>query len=138
MIEVHSAHLGVSLPAPPPRRDESMKYRWMKIPVPAVLLTTALIGTTAFALSATSRRPTLPAPDPESRVQANPDRISRASDSRDLRTLIEDLETSPSEDIRSGRIGRFFTDPAVIITNGQMHHINWSRVRNEGDLGRES
>src|SRR5260221_14780058 len=108
----------------------------MKAPVPAVVLTTSLIGTTALALGTTNRRP--PAPAPDCRVQASPDRISRASDSRDLRTLIEDLESSPSEDIRSGRIGRFFTDPAVIITNGQMHHINWSRLRNQGNLDRDS
>ena len=59
------------------------------------------------------------------------DRSSSSTDSRDVRSLVEDLESSSPEDIRAGRIDRFFTDPAVIITNGQMHQMDWGRIRDD-------
>jgi len=51
--------------------------------------------------------------------------------------LIEELESSTPDEVRSGRIGRFFTDPAAIITNGQMHHIEWSRIRDDRPADRQ-
>jgi hypothetical protein len=112
-----------------------MQHRLTRSRVPALLLAAGLSGITALSLAATSRRlPTPPAP--ESRLQADSDRSSRSYDSRDLRNLVEDLESSPPADIRTGRISRFFTDPAVIVTNGQMHHIDWSRVREDRSIDR--
>jgi hypothetical protein len=114
-----------------------MKDRLLKNRVPALALTAALAAMTAFALAETSRRPIPPRRSPVSRLQANPGRYSSSTDSRSLRNLIEDLENSSPEEVRSGRIDRFFTDPAVIITNGEMHHIDWSRVRDDRPIDRQ-
>jgi hypothetical protein len=101
-----------------------MKNRSKVMTLPAIAAVAALAGTAALAVSESSRRPPL-----ASKLQASPDRRGSA-DSRGLRELIGQLENTTSDEIRSGQIGRYFTDPAVIITNGQMHHIDWSSIRN--------
>ncbi len=97
----------------------------------ALALAAALIGTTAISLAQTSRRST--PPNPETRLRADPSRPDVSPDSRDLHDFIDDLESSPPDDIRTGRVGRFFTNPAVIITDGRMHQINWDRIRDNND-----
>jgi hypothetical protein len=98
---------------------------------PALALAAVLIGTTAICVAQSSRSSSLP--NPESRLRADPSAPDSTYDSRDLRTLIDDLESSPPDDIRNGRIGRFFTNPAVIITDGRMHQIDWDRISNNND-----
>jgi hypothetical protein len=96
-----------------------------------VLTTAAVLAGGAISLAQTTRgseeRPRVP----QRQLQRTPDTDLRTADSRALRTLIEDLESSAPEEVRSGRIGRFFTDPAVIITNGRMHQLAWSRLRDD-------
>ncbi len=97
---------------------------------PALAVATLLAGG-AGSLAQSSRRAT-PAPRrPESRFQAQPDRYTRSYSDREPRALIEELENSSPAEVRAGRISRYFTDPAVIITNGRLHRIDWSRVRDD-------
>src|SRR3954469_2067162 len=91
----------------------------------------AVLAGGAVTMAQTNRRPTPLPRGPQSKLQAEPNSTSRSSVDQDLRALIEGLENSSSEEIRSGSIGRYFTDPAVIITNGQVHRIDWSRVRDD-------
>lgn len=98
-------------------------------------LIVALMGAGAISLAETGRRPAAPSLRPETRFVAPPDRYSAAPDSRDLHALVEDLESSSPDDITSGRIGRYFTNPAVIITDGRAHQINWDRIRADRSLG---
>lgn len=102
------------------------------------LATLGLAGTlmagAAISLAETGGR-AAPAVRPETRFVTPPDRYSAAPESRDLRALVEDLESSSPDDISSGRIGRYFTNPAVIITDGRAHQINWDRIRADRPLG---
>jgi hypothetical protein len=94
------------------------------------------MGAAVISLAETSRLPAPQPQDPESRFVAPSDRYSTSPDSRDLHSLIEDLESSSSDDINTGRIGRFFTNPAAIITDGQVHQINWDRIRADQGVDR--
>src|SRR5205085_7482806 len=123
--------------SPSRRRVQAMKNRFLTSRVPALALAAALAGITALALAETGRRQVALRPTPDTRLQARSDRTGASVDSRGVRTLIEDLENSSPEDVRAGRIDRFFTDPAVIITNGRMHYVDWGRVRNDRTLERE-
>lgn len=107
-----------------------MKKLTVRSQTVALALAATLIGTTAVSLAQNSRRN---APSPETRFRIDPDRTDRSSDSRDLHDFINDLESSSADDIRTGRVGRFFTNPAVIITDGQVHDINWDRFRDNTD-----
>src|SRR5690349_17842800 len=81
----------------------------------------ALVGILAggaVTLAQTSRRSV---PATRKLIQIAPDEGAPSLENRAVRSLLEDLENSPPDDVRSGRIDRFFTDPAVIITDGQMH-----------------
>jgi len=91
----------------------------------------AVLAGGAVTMAQTNRRPTPIPRVPQRRLQADPYSTSRSTNDQDLRVLIEDLENSSPEEVRSGSIGRYFTDPAVIITNGQVHRIDWSRVRDD-------
>jgi hypothetical protein len=115
-----------------------MKNLPLKLRVAAVALSAALAGGAATTLAQTSR----PSPQPrgpqtsqprvpQNQFQRSPDRYTPSADSRAVRDLIEDLENSSPDEVRAGRIGRFFTDPAVIITNGRMHRIDWYRLRDD-------
>jgi hypothetical protein len=112
-------------------KNLSLKRRW-----PALALAATLTGGVAASMAQTSSRPAPQPRAPQNRVQAERDRQDRPSDGRDVRTLIEDLENSTSEEVYSGRISRYFTDPAVIITNGRAHSIDWYRVQREYDRNR--
>jgi len=98
--------------------------------LPALALTAALMGAAVISLAETSRRPAPPSPNPASRFVTPADPYSASPDSRDLRSLITDLESSSPDDITTGRIGRYFTNPAVIISDGRAHQINWDRFQN--------
>jgi hypothetical protein len=96
----------------------------------------ALVGVLAggaATLAQTSRRP---APAVRRLIQVVPDEDAPPQENRAVRTLVEDLENSTPDEVRSGRIDRFFTDPAVIITDGQMHQIDWARLRHDRDADR--
>jgi hypothetical protein len=108
-----------------------MKRLNFRLRTSALALAAALIGTTAISIAQTSRRSARP--NPEARLRADPNGAYSAYDSRDLHSFIDDLESSPPDDIRTGRIGRFFTNPAVIITDGRMHQIDWDRIRDNND-----
>jgi hypothetical protein len=114
-----------------------MPVRFIRSRWPAVALAAALLGTTAFTLAETGARARSPRLSPTSRLQAEPGRRGSSADSRDVRTLIEELESSTPDEVRSGKIGRFFTDPAAIITNGRLHHIDWSRIRDDRPADRQ-
>jgi hypothetical protein len=103
-----------------------MMNQSLKRHLPAVLLAVAVGG---GAIAQSSHRTPRTPPDPKSNFQADSSRVSGTSESRDLRDMIDELEQSSSDDVRTGRIGRYFTNPAVIITNGQVHQIDWSRIR---------
>jgi hypothetical protein len=95
------------------------------------LFLAAVLAGGAVTMAQTNRR-TTPVPRvPQRRLQAEPSTTTRTNNDQDLRLLIEDLENSSPEEVRSGSIGRYFTDPAVIITNGQVHRIDWSRIRDD-------
>jgi len=96
----------------------------------SLALSAALAGG-AVTMAQTSRRPTPVPRVPQQKLQAESNSTTRSAIDQDLRVMIEDLENSSPEEIRSGTIGRYFTDPAVIITNGQVHRIDWSRVRDD-------
>src|SRR5438132_14327587 len=100
----------------------------LKRHLPALALAAAVAGGAVTSVAQTTRGKVPPPPPPQSGFQADSDRQSRSYDSRDLRDLIQELEQSPAEDVRSGRIGRYFTNPAVIITNGRVHRIDWDRI----------
>lgn len=110
-----------------------MKKIPLKLQLSAFALAAVMAGGTARSLAQTSQRPAPQPRTPERRFQSSPDRYNRSYDSRELRNLIEDLESSSPEEVRTGRIGRFFTDPAVIITDGRAHRIDWSRVRDRSN-----
>jgi hypothetical protein len=89
----------------------------------------ALVGILAggaITRAQTSRRP---ATAPRALIQVDPDGNNPSLENRAVRALVEDLENSTPDEVRSGRIDHFFTNPAVIITDGQMHQIDWARVR---------
>jgi hypothetical protein len=109
-----------------------MKKRSLRRYLPALALA-ALLACGAGTLAQNSRRSAPQPRVPQNRFRSEPDRYVGTSSDRDARNLIEDLENSTPEEVRTGRIGRFFTDPAVIITNGQMHRIDWNRIRDEGN-----
>src|SRR5262245_38668819 len=95
------------------------------------LAAAAVLAGSAVTMAQSSRR-SVPAPRiPQPQIQGDSTQTARTTDSRDLLNLIEDMENSTPEEIHSGRIGRYFTDPAVIITNGRMHRIDWSRVTDD-------
>src|SRR4051794_25897158 len=100
----------------------------LKRHLPALVLAAAVAGGTVTSVAQSSRRTVPKPPAPQSDFQADSDRPGSSSDSRDLRDLIEELEPSSSTDVRSGRIGRYFTNPAVIITDGRVHRIDWDRI----------
>jgi len=91
----------------------------------------AVLAGGAVTMAQTNHRPTPLPRGPQRKLQAEPNSNSRTNSDQDLRLLIEDLENSSPEEVRSGSIGRYFTNPAVIITNGQVHRIDWSRVRDD-------
>src|SRR5206468_564754 len=95
------------------------------------LFLAAVLAGGAVTMAQTNRRPTPVPRVPQRRLQAEPYSTSRSNNDQELRVLIEDLENSSPEEVRSGSIGRYFTDPAVIITNGQVHRIDWSRIRDD-------
>jgi hypothetical protein len=109
--------------------EERMKRFSLTSRLSALALAAALMGVAVISLAETSRRPAPPSPNPESRFVAPSDRYSASPDSRDLHSLVEALESSSPDDISTGRIGRYFTNPAVIITDGRAHQINWDRIQ---------
>src|SRR5437899_10712771 len=98
--------------------EETMKRISLTSRLSALALAAVLMGAAVISLAETSRRAT-PQPDPQSRFVTPSDPYSASPASRDFRALIEDLERSTPDDISTGRIGRYFTNPAVIITNGR-------------------
>jgi hypothetical protein len=112
--------------------EESIKMKRISLTsgLSALALAAALMGAAVISLAETNRSPA-PPPIPQSRFMAQSDPYSRSSDSRDLRNLIENLERSSQDDINSGRISRFFTNPAAVITDGRVHQIDWNRVRDD-------
>jgi hypothetical protein len=107
-----------------------MKRLPLKRTATALTIAAALAGG-AISVAQTPRgsgsRPRVP----QRQLQAPSSDENRSADSRALRAFIEELESSTPEEVRSGSISRFFTDPAVIITNGRMHRIDWARVRDD-------
>jgi hypothetical protein len=110
-----------------------MKKTLRRSLIPAAVLAAALTGglTLSHAQSAKQQLP-----DTRSKFLAESDPSGRPSDSRDIRSVIEDLENCSPEEVSSGQIGRFFTDPAVIVTNGRAHHIDWQRIQPDRPLDR--
>jgi hypothetical protein len=96
-----------------------------------VLTIAAVLGGGAMSVAQTQRRPTPRPRVPQRQLQATPYSETSTADSRAIRDLVEDLENSTAEEVRSGQISRYFVDPAVIITNGRMHRIDWARVRDD-------
>jgi hypothetical protein len=101
--------------------------------IPAAVMAAALTGGLTLSHAQTTK-PKLP--DLRSKFLAEADPTGRTPDSRELRSLIEDLESSSPEEVSSGQIGRYFTDPAVIVTNGRAHPINWQRLQPDRPLDR--
>jgi hypothetical protein len=93
----------------------------------SVLAAAAVLAGGAATMAQTNRRQTPPRRVPQRQIQGDANRATRPAENRDLLALIEDLENSTQEEIRTGSIGRYFTDPAVIITNGRLHRVDWSR-----------
>jgi hypothetical protein len=91
----------------------------------------AVLAGGAATMAQTDRRSVPPRRVPQPRIQNDPALSARPTESRDLLNLVEDLENSTPEEIRTGRIGRYFTDPAVIITNGRMHRVDWRRITDD-------
>jgi len=108
----------------------------LKRHLPALVLAATVAGGAVTSVAQTARRSVPKPPTPRSDFQADPDRSVRTSESRDLRDLIEELEQSSSADVRSGRIGRYFTNPADIITDGRVHRIDWDRIRDDRSVDR--
>lgn len=102
----------------------------------ALALGAVLMGAAVISLAETSRPAAPLSPGPESGFVAPSDRDSASPDSRDLHSLVEDLESSSPNDIGTGRIGRYFTNPAVIITDGRAHQINWDRLQQDSRTDR--
>jgi hypothetical protein len=115
--------------------EETMKRISLTSGLSALALAAALMGAAVVSRAETDRRPA-PSPLPQSRFMAQTDPYSRSSDSRDLRDLVENLESSSPDDINSGRISRFFTNPAAIITDGRVHQIDWNRIRDDRGVDR--
>jgi hypothetical protein len=95
----------------------------------ALALAAALMGAAVISLAESSQRDAPQPPDPQSRFVIPSDPSGASPASRDFRSLIEDLESSSADDITTGRIGRYFTNPAVIITDGRAHQIYWDRFQ---------
>src|SRR5512145_3220466 len=95
------------------------------------LAVTAVLGGGAISMAQIARGAEARPWVQQKQLLATPYDDMRSSDNRALRTFIEDLESSTPEEVHSGQISRFFTNPAAIITNGRMHHVDWNRVRND-------
>jgi hypothetical protein len=113
-----------------------MKKLPLKRTLPAMTIA-AVLGAGAISVAQTERRATPRPRVPQRQFVASPGSDASTADSRAIRDLLEALERSSTEEVRSGRINRFFTDPAVIITNGRMHRVDWSRVRDNAPADRQ-
>jgi hypothetical protein len=111
--------------------EERMKRHSLTSRLCALAVGGILMGAAVISLAETGRRPAPLTPDPGSHFVVPSDRYSASPDSRDLHTLVEELESSSPSDIDTGRIGRYFTNPAVIITDGRAHQINWDRIQQD-------
>jgi hypothetical protein len=110
-----------------------MKKTLRRSLIPAAVVAAALTGGLTLSHAQTAKQSL---PDPRSKFVAQTDPNGPSSDYRDLRSLIEDLENSSPDEVSSGQIGRYFTDPAVIVTNGKAHHIDWQRLQPDHPLDR--